>query len=70
MLRTKNGKIQTAEVASGGSYLSQSSATPLSFGLGKEDEVEFIRIRWPGGKFSTVTPNPWQYSIAVLQPKL
>lgn len=63
-VQTKDGDTQTVEVASGGSYLSQSSAT-LAFGLGKSDEVESIKIRWPDGKTSKVSPNPEQNLVTI-----
>jgi hypothetical protein len=40
--------IQTAEVRSGGSYLSQSDLR-LHFGLGAETKVDRVEISWPGG---------------------
>ncbi len=40
--------VQTAEVSSGGSYLSQSDLT-LHFGLGAAAKVDKVEIRWPGG---------------------
>jgi enediyne biosynthesis protein E4 len=47
------GKLtQTAEVRSGGSYLSQSDLR-LHFGLGSAAKVDRIEITWPGGKKQT-----------------
>lgn len=43
-----NGFSQTAEVRSGGSYLSQSDLR-LHFGLGSAATVESVEIRWPSG---------------------
>ena len=40
---------QTAEVRSGGSYLSQSDLR-LHFGLGGEQKIDRVEIVWPGGK--------------------
>ena len=40
--------VQTMEVRSGGSFLSQNDMR-LHFGLGKVPEVDEIRIRWPNG---------------------
>ncbi len=48
-LKTSAGTLQTAELAAGGSYLSQSSKD-LFFGLGPGDRVEEIRVRWPDGR--------------------
>jgi hypothetical protein len=46
-IRTGAG-VQTQEVASGSSYLSQSDLR-LHFGLGREDRVPEVQVRWPGG---------------------
>jgi hypothetical protein len=45
---TAGGFVQTAEVRSGGSYLSQSDLR-LHFGLGSAVKVDKIEIVWPGG---------------------
>ena len=45
---TASGKAHTAEVRSGGSYLS-SSDLRLHFGLGTATAVADIAVRWPGG---------------------
>jgi hypothetical protein len=42
------GHTQMAEVMSGGSYFSQNSMT-LYFGLGSNERVDQIEIRWPSG---------------------
>jgi hypothetical protein len=44
-----NGQIQSRLVRSGSSYLSQSEL-PLTFGIGKQDEIEKIVVDWPSGK--------------------
>ncbi len=44
-----NGQVQSRLVRSGSSYLSQSEL-PLTFGLGKQDEIEKIVVDWPSGK--------------------
>jgi enediyne biosynthesis protein E4 len=44
-----NGQIQSRQVRSGSSYLSQSEL-PLTFGVGKRDEIDKIVIDWPSGK--------------------
>jgi hypothetical protein len=41
--------VQTGEVRSGGSYLSQSDLR-LHFGLGSEQKIDRVEITWPGGK--------------------
>ena len=42
------GRKQMQEVASGGSYFSQSSMT-LYFGLGKVGKVDKLEVKWPSG---------------------
>lgn len=49
---TVNG-VQTAEVQSGGSYLSHSDLR-LHFGMGAATKVERIDIRWPSGTRQTI----------------
>jgi hypothetical protein len=44
-----NGQVQSRLVRSGSSYLSQSEL-PLTFGIGKQDEIEKIIVDWPSGK--------------------
>jgi enediyne biosynthesis protein E4 len=44
-----NGQIQSRLVRSGSSYLSQSEI-PLTFGVGKQDQIERLVIDWPSGK--------------------
>ena len=43
------GGTQTRMVKSGSSYLSQSEL-PLTFGLGKRDQVDRIVVQWPSGR--------------------
>jgi enediyne biosynthesis protein E4 len=43
------GMVQTDEVRSGGSYLSQNDLR-LHFGLGAADKVDQVEITWPGGR--------------------
>ena len=44
-----NGQSQSRMVHGGSSYLSQSEL-PLTFGLGKRDQIERLVIDWPSGK--------------------
>lgn len=44
-----NGQKQARMVRSGSSYLSQSEL-PVTFGVGKEDQIERVVIEWPDGK--------------------
>ncbi|MGH9431593.1 MAG: CRTAC1 family protein [Terriglobia bacterium] len=46
--------IQTGEIVSGGSYLSQSDLR-LHFGLGKHDRADKLEISWPSGGTETLT---------------
>jgi enediyne biosynthesis protein E4 len=45
--------IQTEEIHSGGSYLSQSDQR-AHFGLGKATKIDSLEIHWPSGKVETV----------------
>jgi hypothetical protein len=51
---TAGDLVQTDEVRSGGSYLSQSDLR-LHFGLGQHDHVDKLEIFWPSGKQETFT---------------
>jgi hypothetical protein len=46
------GRMQMAEVVSGGSYFSQNVFT-LYFGLGKADKVDRVDVRWPSGEMQS-----------------
>jgi len=46
---TAGGVTQLREVKGGNSYISQSDLR-LHFGLGKENRIAKIEIRWPNGK--------------------
>lgn len=46
---------QVAEVRSGGSYLSHND-TRLHFGLGENDQVKRVSVRWPSGTRETFGP--------------
>ncbi len=50
---TAGGIVQTEEIRSGGSYLSQNDLR-IHFGLGKATKVDSIAIRWPSGKIETI----------------
>ncbi len=54
---TAGALIQTAEVRSGGSYLSQSDLR-LHFGLGRASKVDKVEIAWPGGRTQIETGLP------------
>ena len=44
-----DGRVQTRMVRSGSSYLSQSEL-PVTFGVGKQDQIEKVVIAWPSGR--------------------
>ncbi len=54
VVATAGDLVQTGEVLSGGSYLSQNDLR-LHFGLGRRDRVDKIDIHWPGGKTEVLT---------------
>jgi enediyne biosynthesis protein E4 len=51
---TVGNLVQTSEVLSGGSYLSQNDLR-LHFGLGERERVDKVEIIWPTGKVETLT---------------
>lgn len=54
---TAGDLVQTSEVLSGGSYLSQNDLR-IHFGLGTHDTVEKLEILWPTGKTETLANLP------------
>jgi hypothetical protein len=61
---TAGALVQTAEVRSGGSYLSQSDLR-LHFGLGGASKVDKVEIAWPGGGTQIETALPADRIIAI-----
>jgi hypothetical protein len=54
LVKVTTGKaVQSEEIRSGGSYLSQNDLR-LHFGLGKAAKADVIEIRWPSGKVETI----------------
>ena len=51
---TAGDLVQTSEVLSGGSYLSQNDLR-IHFGLGRRELVDKVEIFWPTGKIETLT---------------
>jgi hypothetical protein len=51
---TAGGLVQSGEVISGGSYLSQNDLR-IHFGLGKHERVDKATVFWPDGKVETLT---------------
>ena len=60
------GVVQTDEVRSGGSYLSQSDLR-VHFGLGSATRVDSVEIRWPSGGVETVRDLPGDRVYAILE---
>ena len=60
--------VQTDEVRSGGSYISQNSLR-LHFGLGTAAKIDKIEIRWPDGKKETIENLAADKIYAVSQGK-
>jgi hypothetical protein len=63
---TAGGFVQTAEVRSGGSYLSQSDLR-LHFGLGGAAKADRIEIAWPGGGTQILTALPANQIVVIRQ---
>ncbi len=51
---TAGDLVQTGEVVSGGSYLSQHDLR-IHFGLGSHERLDQVEVLWPGGKKETLT---------------
>ena len=62
------GMTQTAEIHSGGSYLSQSDLR-VHFGLGSATKIDSLEVRWPSGATDTVTDLAVDKFYAVLEGK-
>jgi hypothetical protein len=60
------GMTQTAQVHSGGSYLSQNDLR-VHFGLGSAIEIDSLEVRWPSGAVDTVKNLPADKFYAVLE---
>lgn len=60
------GVVQTEEIRSGGSYLSQNDLR-VHFGLGKAGKADSITIRWPSGKIETIKEVGADKFYAVLE---
>jgi hypothetical protein len=65
---TAGGLVQTGEVRSGGSYLSQSDLR-LHFGVGSATRVDSIEITWPGGARQLVA-NPDLNHVVPIRERL
>lgn len=63
---TVGNVVQTEEIRSGGSYLSQNDLR-LHFGLGKATKADLIEIRWNSGKVETLKDVTADKFYAVLE---
>ncbi|HEX8636949.1 MAG TPA: CRTAC1 family protein, partial [Pyrinomonadaceae bacterium] len=63
---TTGNVVQTEEIRSGGSYLSQNDLR-VHFGLGKASKVDSIEIRWNSGKSETIKDVAANKFYAVLE---
>jgi hypothetical protein len=63
----RTGKAsQMAEVRSGGSYLSQNDLR-LHFGLGTEQKMDEVEIRWPNGNVEKLRDVPADFIYTVVE---
>ena len=65
---TAGGLVQTGEVLSGGSYLSQNDLR-LHFGLGRHPRIDKLEIFWPSGSKDVLTNVPVDTFLCVLEGK-
>ena len=63
---TAGDLVQTGEVISGGSYLSQNDLR-IHFGLGERKLVDQVEISWPGGKTEVVKNLPADHFYKIKQ---
>jgi hypothetical protein len=61
------GKVQMRLVRDGGGYLSKNDPR-AHFGVGAEERVDWIEVRWPLGKVSTIDSPPLNRYIRVVEP--
>ena len=64
---TASGRKRTAEVRSGGSYLSQDDLR-LHFGLGDSKVIDRLEIRWPAGAVQVVEAPAINRVTAIAEP--
>ena len=63
---TAGDLVQTGEILSGGSYLSQNDLR-LHFGLGSHDTVDTVEITWPTGEKETLKNLAADHFYSVLE---
>jgi hypothetical protein len=64
VVHLSDGTRRVAEIHAGGSYLSQSSSAVV-FGLGDENEVREVEVRWPDGRETSHRPERSRGTITV-----
>ena len=67
-IETNTGAKITKEVAAGGSYLSQSTAT-LFVALGREEWITTVKVRWPRGDSSESSFEMFQSRVMLRRPE-
>jgi enediyne biosynthesis protein E4 len=65
---TAGGMTQTADVRSGGSYLSQSDLR-VHFGLATATKIDRVEVRWPSGATDVLKDLPADQFYSVLEGK-
>ena len=65
---TAGDLVQTGEVLSGGSYLSQNDLR-IHFGLGSKDQVDRVEILWPDGRMEVRTNLAADRLYAIKEPQ-
>jgi enediyne biosynthesis protein E4 len=60
--------VQTGEVLSGGSYLSQNDLR-IHFGLGSKNQVDRVEILWPDGRMEVRTNLAADRFYAIKEPE-
>ena len=59
-------RFQRREIRLGGGYLSQEPAAAL-FGLGRHDQVDFVRLLWPGGVLQSELEIPARKTLDITE---
>jgi Tfp pilus assembly protein PilF len=57
-------RFQRREIRLGGGYLSQEPASPL-FGLGALEQIDFVRLLWPGGVLQSELEVPVRNGVEI-----
>ena len=66
-ITVKAGKLtQFSEVRAGGSYIS-SNDPRLHFGLGSEDKMAEVEIRWPSGRIEMLRDVPADFIYTIIE---